>query len=74
LPLPRQGAETALAAAILAKTGLKAIKIRNPNAVRPWQFVLEPLRGYILLGEKLLQGKKEFAASFNGKNNAFAIS
>jgi CDP-glucose 4,6-dehydratase len=43
----------------------KAIKIRNPNAVRPWQFVLEPLRGYILLGEKLLQGKKEFAASFN---------
>ncbi|MCL2102330.1 MAG: CDP-glucose 4,6-dehydratase [Fibromonadales bacterium] len=43
----------------------KAIKIRNPNAIRPWQFVLEPLNGYILLGEKLLQSKKEFAASFN---------
>jgi CDP-glucose 4,6-dehydratase len=43
----------------------KAIKIRNPNSVRPWQFVLEPLHGYILLGEKLLQGKREFAGSFN---------
>ncbi|WP_026944243.1 CDP-glucose 4,6-dehydratase [Helicobacter rodentium] len=39
--------------------------IRNPNAVRPWQHVLEALSGYLSLGEKLLEGKKEFATSFN---------
>jgi len=38
----------------------KPIKIRNPNAIRPWQFVLEPLYGYILLGEKHLQGNFNF--------------
>ncbi|MCM3677502.1 CDP-glucose 4,6-dehydratase [Peribacillus simplex] len=31
----------------------KALNIRNPNAVRPWQHVLEPLNGYLLLAEKL---------------------
>lgn len=41
------------------------IKIRNPNAIRPWQHVLEPLNGYLLLGEKLLQEKKEFAEAWN---------
>jgi CDP-glucose 4,6-dehydratase len=54
----------------------KAIKIRNPNAIRPWQFVLEPLHGYILLSEKLLQGKKEFASGFNfgpRKKDAIAV-
>ena len=35
------------------------IEIRNPIAVRPWQHVLEPLSGYLLLGEKLLNGEKE---------------
>lgn len=39
--------------------------IRNPKATRPWQFVLEPLRGYLLLGSKLLQKNVEFASSFN---------
>ena len=33
--------------------------IRNPNSVRPWQNVLDPLNGYLMLGEKLLQGKKK---------------
>lgn len=33
----------------------KPIVIRNPKAVRPWQHVLEPLRGYLLLAEKMLQ-------------------
>jgi CDP-glucose 4,6-dehydratase len=28
-------------------------RIRNPNAVRPWQHVLEPLRGYLVLAERL---------------------
>ena len=29
--------------------------IRNPSAVRPWQFVLEPLRGYLMLAERLAE-------------------
>lgn len=33
----------------------KDIEIRNPIAVRPWQHVLEPLSGYLLLGQKLLE-------------------
>ena len=40
------------------------IKLRNPNAKRPWQHVLEPLSGYILLAEKLYF-YKELAESFN---------
>jgi CDP-glucose 4,6-dehydratase len=39
--------------------------IRNPISIRPWQHVLEPLSGYLLLGQKLLEGKKEFAESWN---------
>jgi len=41
------------------------IILRNPNAVRPWQFVLEPLYGYLLLGKKLLEGNVKFASAFN---------
>lgn len=41
------------------------VKIRNPNATRPWQHVLEPLSGYLLLGQKLLEGRKEFAEAWN---------
>ena len=43
----------------------KATVIRNPKSIRPWQHVLEPLSGYLLLGQKLLEGKKEFADSWN---------
>ena len=32
----------------------KKLLIRNPHATRPWQHVLEPLSGYLILGEKLL--------------------
>ena len=39
--------------------------IRNPEATRPWQHVLESLSGYLLLGQKLLEGKKEFAEAWN---------
>jgi CDP-glucose 4,6-dehydratase len=31
----------------------KPIEIRRPNAIRPWQYVLEPLGGYLILAEKL---------------------
>lgn len=41
------------------------IEIRNPIAVRPWQHVLEPLSGYLLLGQKLLEEGKKYAEGFN---------
>ncbi|MBN1186306.1 MAG: CDP-glucose 4,6-dehydratase [Bacteroidales bacterium] len=43
----------------------KKVNIRNPYATRPWQHVLEPLGGYLLLGQKLLEGKTEFSGSWN---------
>lgn len=43
----------------------KTMSIRSPNAVRPWQHVLEPLRGYLLLAEKLYTEGKAFAEAWN---------
>ncbi|MBU1052822.1 MAG: CDP-glucose 4,6-dehydratase [Proteobacteria bacterium] len=43
----------------------KTVIIRNPGAIRPWQHVLEPLSGYLLLGQKLLDGQKDFAEAWN---------
>lgn len=40
-------------------------EIQSPDSVRPWQHVLEPLSGYLLLGEKLLAGEKQFADAWN---------
>lgn len=39
--------------------------IRSPNATRPWQHVLEPLSGYLMIGEKLLNRKNKFADAWN---------
>ncbi len=41
------------------------IEIRSPSATRPWQHVLESLSGYLLLGQKLLEGKTDFADAWN---------
>lgn len=41
------------------------IGIRNPLSVRPWQFVLEPLSGYMWLGARLLQEGSAFAGAWN---------
>lgn len=41
------------------------VQIRNPNAVRPWQYVLEPLRGYLLLTEKMWSERQEFSEAWN---------
>lgn len=40
-------------------------RIRNPSAVRPWQFVLTPLHGYLLLCEKLAEEGPRFASGWN---------
>ena len=39
--------------------------IRNPHATRPYQHVLEPLSGYLLLGQRLLEGKEECSGAWN---------
>jgi CDP-glucose 4,6-dehydratase len=41
------------------------IHIRNPRATRPWQHVLEPLSGYILLGSEMLKGNSVVSGSWN---------
>ena len=43
----------------------QVIEIRNPHATRPWQHVLEPLSGYLLLGHLLLTEGKKYAEGFN---------
>ena len=43
----------------------KPCLIRNPTAIRPWQFVLEPLRGYLLLAERLSESASPFATAWN---------
>jgi CDP-glucose 4,6-dehydratase len=43
----------------------KTMIVRSPNAVRPWQHVLEPLWGYLLLAEKLYTEGKAFAEAWN---------
>ena len=41
------------------------VEIRSPNATRPWQHVLEPLSGYLLLGQQLYNGENVNGESFN---------
>ncbi|MFH7321194.1 CDP-glucose 4,6-dehydratase [Desulfurivibrio sp. D14AmB] len=43
----------------------EAVTIRSPQATRPWQHVLEPISGYLLLGQKLLEGDSSFAEGWN---------
>lgn len=41
------------------------VDIRNPYAVRPWQHVLEPLRGYLMLAQALYENGPSFAEGWN---------
>lgn len=43
----------------------RSIEIRNPRATRPWQHVLEPLAGYLILAERLWQDGREVAEAWN---------
>ncbi len=43
----------------------QSVNIRNPHATRPWQHVLEPLSGYLVLAEKLHTHGPAFAEAFN---------
>ena len=43
----------------------KSIELRNPNATRPWEHVLEPLSGYLRLGEMMYKDPIKYSTSFN---------
>lgn len=43
----------------------EAICIRNKKAIRPWQHVLEPLSGYLLLAKKMWDAPQEFCEGWN---------
>ncbi len=52
----------------------EVIQIRNPNSIRPWQHVLEPLIGYLILGGKLVQEPRLHAQAYNfGPDNYDAL-
>ncbi|MEA4861811.1 MAG: CDP-glucose 4,6-dehydratase [Victivallaceae bacterium] len=48
--------------------------IRNPGAVRPWQHVLDPLSGYLALGQRLLEGRRGFAGAWNFGPDASGVT
>ncbi len=52
----------------------KPIEIRNPKAVRPWQHVLEPLSGYLLLAKKMWENPKEYCEAWNFGPNQESIA
>jgi CDP-glucose 4,6-dehydratase len=51
--------------AIRALVGREPLMIRNPDAVRPWQHVLEPLAGYLVLAERLHEDGREWSGAWN---------
>ena len=51
----------------------EVVKIRSPHATRPWQHVLEPLRGYLMLAERLYAEGPGFASAWNFGPNAADI-
>jgi len=51
--------------AIKAFEAQQALMIRNPLATRPWQHVLEPLSGYLVLAQALYQEGAKFAGGWN---------
>ncbi len=50
---------------VRALTDDMPIVIRNPYATRPWQHVLDPLSGYLLLGRRLLDDPIRFSGAWN---------
>jgi CDP-glucose 4,6-dehydratase len=47
------------------------IRLRNPGSTRPWQHVLDPLYGYLMLGLRLIEDPKKFSGSWNFGPDAF---
>ncbi len=51
--------------AVRAFAAGQVLEIRNPHAIRPWQHVLEPLAGYLLLAEQLFDKAAAVAGGWN---------
>lgn len=43
----------------------QSLEIRNPNSIRPWQHLLDPLSGYLLLGAKMFNDPIKYAQAYN---------
>ncbi len=53
--------------------GNGAIDIRSPKSIRPWEHVLEPLSGYLLLGQKMLENPTKYCEGWNFGPNLDSI-
>lgn len=49
------------------------IEIRNPKSIRPWEHVLEPLSGYLLLGQRMMEDPIKYCEGWNFGPNLDAI-
>jgi len=50
---------------VRARMAGKALHVRRPDAVRPWQHVLEPLAGYLLLAAKMYESSGKYTEAYN---------
>lgn len=51
----------------------KNIEIRSPKSIRPWEHVLEPLSGYLLLGQKMIENPVKYSDGWNFGPNLDSI-
>ena len=49
------------------------IILRNPSFNRPWQFVLEPLKGYLILAKKQFENPKKYSGAWNFGNKSKSV-
>jgi CDP-glucose 4,6-dehydratase len=62
---------------VIALSKNEAVEMRNPQSVRPWQHVLEPLAGYLLLGAKMTHDPIKYSQAYNFGpyfNDALAVT
>ncbi len=60
---------------MVALSSGQPIAIRNPSSIRPWQFVLEPLAGYLQLGALLFKDSSRYTEAWNfGPSNLEKIT
>lgn len=52
----------------------QAVILRNPSAIRPWQLVLEPLYGYMLLAKKIYENPEKYSEAWNFGPNLESVS
>jgi CDP-glucose 4,6-dehydratase len=58
---------------IRAQQSNSSLQIRNPNAIRPWQHVIEPLVGYLMLCEKLYIDPEKYSQAWNFGPNDYGV-